>query len=203
MSDEAKETTAAQEAWNRLSSCYLPPEVADVRAFRREFLDAMDGIDGEMVAKGVKHVINSRKSRAFPSIGEVREACLSFAPRTQGASYVDMGRVYASEDARKAKAIRMIAALPRVDDVIAKGYHSALLDWVIANERLPSKHEWSGIVRDAERANELLHDVHKAPPPHAGDTYVHITHAAAAAIEFRRNRIAEQIDQARNREAAE
>ena len=204
MSEEPKGKTPAEIAWNRLSACFSPPEVADLAAFRREFIAAISSIDSEMVTQGVSDMISTRKHKTFPTIGDVRDACLSHAPRRQSAAYVDMGKVYAEQDGRRAAALKAMADMPRIDDVIAKGYHSALLDWIVAHDAMPTKADWAVIIDQAEQANALMKEADdRVQPPGSDGTFLHITRTAAEALRFRRSKIATDINALRMKEAAE
>lgn len=192
--------TTAEIAWNRLSACYLPPEVSDVKLFRMEFISAVSGFASEVVTNAVSGLLKNRKPRSFPSIGEVCEACREQypdPPRKQ-----PLVESYYVEDDRRDAAIGMLANMAGIDRVIDRGVHVMGLDFVMREGRLPTRDEWIELGKQVERANELLLEADN-PPEDWREFRIHITQTAAGALRYRREKVAQQINEFRMKEAAE
>lgn len=192
--------TPAEIAWNRLSACFLPPEVADVKAFRTEFLSALGGYASEVLTDAVTEVIRTRKHKTFPSIGEVNQACQEQYPSApQRPQYVEP---WHEDEARRAVAIRTLAEMPGVDRVIEQGVHVMGLEFVMKHGRLPFKDEWLELRQSVVRANELMREA-DSPPDDWTEFRIHITQTAAGALRYRRKKVADEINALRMKEAAE
>ena len=198
MSDIGK--TPAEIAWNRLSACYLPPETADVKAFRVEFLSAISGFSSEVLTDAVTQLIRTRKSKTFPSIGDVHETCMEQYPSTpHRPSMVESHHI---DEARRAESLRVLAETPGIDRVIEQGLHVMGLEFVMREGRLPFREEWLSMQSDVLRANELMREA-DSPPDDWTEFRVYITQTAAGALRYRRQKVADEINALRRKEAAE
>lgn len=193
--------TPAEIAWNRLSACFSPPEVADVKAFRSEFLGALNGFGSEVLVDAVSQIIRTRKHRTFPSIGDVTDACMGQIPSVPQRPQM-VTDAYAVQDAKRREGIVALAAMPGIDRIVAAEAHTAGLDFYVENGRLPTRDEWADLKAVVARANALMAEADGVPEGKSS-TWVHITQSAAGALRYRRAKVAEEIAKLRMKEAAE
>lgn len=193
--------TPAEHAWGRLCACFLPPEVADVRAFRTEFMGALSGYSNDVLVPAVTQVIRTRKHKTFPSIGDINDACMAQFPATPQRPHI-VTDDYERVDSLRSAGIAALADMPGIERVIAADAHTEGLDFYVQNGRLPDRSEWAQLRAVVERANKLMAEADSVPEA-ATSTWVHITKTAAAALRHKRERVAEEIAKHRMKEAAE
>lgn len=199
--------SAVDHAVGRLMAVFNPPDTPDPAAFMAELKVALGGMSSDALADGVSEIIRTRRHRSFPSIGDVRQACLDVTPRASSApERRDMGAVFREEDDRRDDAIRMLAHHPQIDRLIACGKHASLYDYIMRTGELPAtRTEWDGLQVQFEKVERLLSEADGEAQIGADGKITlwwDITRKAADAIRERRAELATKISNLR-RMAAE
>lgn len=174
-------------ALQRLAAVFNPPEVADPEQFRMEFRTALKDFPPEALIDGVSEVIKTRRAKSFPSIGEVRTACMDTLPKRadqRAQVYHDQEK---RDEQRRAYFIGRLKGHSQLDWMLSKGLHVRALEFAMEHDRLPDSDDWRAMRADIDKVQAHL-DEALGPSPHYFITRM------AEAVQYRRDKLAEELN---------
>lgn len=175
-----------ERAMMRLAAVFNPPEVADPEQFRLEFISALKDFPSDALVDGVSEIIKTRRAKSFPSIGEVRTACVDAMPRAtsqQAQVYHDHEK---RREERRAYFIERLRGHSQLDWMLSKGLHARALEFAMEHDRLPEASDWREMRADIDKVQAHL-DEALGPKPHYFITKM------AEAVMYRRNKLALEL----------